>query len=686
MDRINGMAMLLLVLALCAGALGQKPSGDSDAWFETEADRDARMAWWREARFGMFIHWGLYAIPAGEWGDETRYGEWIMNNAQIPVETYEQFVPQFNPVDFDADEWVLAAKDAGLRYIVITTKHHDGFCLFDSKHTDYDIMSTPFRRDIMSELAGACRRHGMRLGWYHSIMDWHHPDYLPRRGWEDRSDEDADYERYVAYMRDQVTELLTEYGDIAVMWFDGQWEGTWTHEHGQALYELCRQLQPAVIVNNRVDKGSSLGRHPKYRGDYGTPEQHIPDTGLPGADWETCMTMNRHWGYNARDDDYKSTTTLIRNLIDIASKGGNYLLNVGPMADGRFPAMSVERLREIGDWMDVNGASIYGTQASPLEAPSWGRCTARMQDGRTTVYLHVFDWPQDGALRLANLGSDVERACMLADPRMSLRVIREGHMTSIKVPRKAPDEHATVIALDIVGEPIVYRTPTIDAPADIFVSAMIVSIDGGHPMIDVRYTLDGTEPTSRSPRYEQPIEIDETTVVRAVALHRDEVVSEIVTRRFERVEPMPAVDVHPAGSGLRLEIYEGNWDTMPDFDGLEPVEVGVASSVSLPSGATAEYQGRRMNGYLAVGHDDVYIFELESDDGSILTIDGIVVVDNDGLHGSKALRGAIPLEAGRHAIEVEYFNKTGGATLYLRMGRAGGPISLVAPNVLTHAP
>jgi alpha-L-fucosidase len=413
MDRINGMAMLLLVLALCAGALGQKPSGDSDAWFETEADRDARMAWWREARFGMFIHWGLYAIPAGEWGEETRYGEWIMNNAQIPVETYEQFVPQFNPVDFDADEWVLAAKDAGLRYIVITTKHHDGFCLFDSKHTDYDIMSTPFRRDIMSELAGACRRHGMRLGWYHSIMDWHHPDYLPRRGWEDRSDEDADYERYVAYMRDQVTELLTEYGDIAVMWFDGQWEGTWTHEHGQALYELCRQLQPAVIVNNRVDKGSSLGRHPKYRGDYGTPEQHIPDTGLPGADWETCMTMNRHWGYNARDDDYKSTTTLIRNLIDIASKGGNYLLNVGPMADGRFPAMSVERLREIGDWMDVNGASIYGTQASPLEAPSWGRCTARMQDGRTTVYLHVFDWPQDGALRLANLGSDVERACML---------------------------------------------------------------------------------------------------------------------------------------------------------------------------------------------------------------------------------------------------------------------------------
>jgi alpha-L-fucosidase len=239
------------------------------------------------------------------------------------------------------------AKDAGMRYIVITSKHHDGFSLFDSAHTEYDMMSTPFQRDIMAELAEACRRHGLEICWYHSIMDWHHPDYLPRRGWDDRPTDGADFERYVGHLRDQVTELLTNYGDIGVMWFDGQWEGTWTHEHGGPLYELCRDLQPDVIVNDRVDKGrrghSGIVAE-GFAGDYGTPEQHIPATGLPGVDWETCMTMNRHWGFNAYDEQWKSSEDLIRKLVDIASKNGNFLLNVGPRADGTFPPEAVERL------------------------------------------------------------------------------------------------------------------------------------------------------------------------------------------------------------------------------------------------------------------------------------------------------------------------------------------------------
>src|SRR5262245_652684 len=239
------------------------------------------MNWWREARFGLFIHWGLYAVPAGEWQGATEHGEWIMHTAQIPVARYERFREQFNPTGFDADAWVALAKRAGMKYIVITSKHHDGFCLFDSKLTDYDIMSTPFQRDIMKELSTACRKAGLKMCWYHSIMDWHHPDYLPRREWENRPAEGASFARYFEHLKGQVKELLTSYGDIGVMWFDGEWESTWTHEFGKDLYAWCRQLQPSVIVNNRVDTGRSgmagMSEGADRAGDFGTPEQEIPE-------------------------------------------------------------------------------------------------------------------------------------------------------------------------------------------------------------------------------------------------------------------------------------------------------------------------------------------------------------------------------------------------------------------------
>src|SRR5262249_48306433 len=283
---------------------------------------DPRLDWWRDARFGMFIHWGLYAVPAGEWEGKTGYGEWIMNHAQIPVEKYERFRARFNPQKFDAGAIVRAAKNAGMRYIVITTKHHDGFCLFDSKETDYDVVSTPFKRDTMKEMAAACRREGIKMCWYYSIMDWHHPDYVPRRDWEDRPADNADFDRYVKYLKAQLRELLTNYGPIGVLWFDGQWEGTWTDARGQDLYAYVRSLQPNIIVNNRVGKAGGdfgLNRDQGVIGDYGTPEQTIPDL-APEGDWETCMTMNDHWGYNAADKHFKSTEELIRNLADIASK------------------------------------------------------------------------------------------------------------------------------------------------------------------------------------------------------------------------------------------------------------------------------------------------------------------------------------------------------------------------------
>lgn len=450
----------LLVSMTAALALGQTNPA-------VALDDDARMAWWRHARFGMFIHWGLYSVPAGEWQGNTNHAEWIRTTAQIPLDTYDEFVDQFNPTEFDADAWAAMAQDAGMQYIVITSKHHDGFALYDSAVSDFDIMATPFKRDIMAELADATRDHGLRMCWYHSIMDWHHPDYLPRRGWEaaDRPVGDADMDRYVAYMFTQVAELLTNYGDIGVMWFDGEWEATWNSTYGEALYKLCRSLQPDVIINNRVDKGRGgmAGMSDEgYFGDFGTPEQTIPATGIPGVDWETCMTMNGHWGFNAADKDFKTTTDLIQKLCDIASKGGNFLLNIGPKADGLFPQESIDRLREIGDWMDVNGEAIYGTTASPFGLFDWGRCTAKIGDDASTLYLLVFDWPTSGVLRLEGLGSEVLGASLLADSERDVGVVQKDGVTYLQVGTGAPGHHASVLQLDIKGQPIVDPAPTLD--------------------------------------------------------------------------------------------------------------------------------------------------------------------------------------------------------------------------------
>jgi alpha-L-fucosidase len=420
---------------------------------ETTEQRDSRMAWWRDARFGMFIHWGLYAVPAGEWKKETDHAEWILETAQIPVEKYEKFAAQFNPIKFDAKEWVEIAKKAGMKYIVITSKHHDGFCLFDSQLTDYDVVdATPFKRDILKELSEECHRQGIKICWYHSIMDWHHPDYLPRRNWEKRSSAGADYDQYVKYLKGQVRELLTNYGEIGVMWFDGEWEETWTKERGFDLYKYVRSLQPNIIINNRVGKGRA-GMAGTYDpetavGDFGTPEQEIPGTGL-GYDWETCMTMNDHWGYNKHDNNWKSTEDLIRKLVDIASKGGNFLLNVGPTAEGLFPQPSVERLRTIGEWMRVNGESIYGTTASLFEKLEWGRSTTKGKK----LFLHVFDWPKDGKLSLPGLISRVKTAHLLANPQATLDVNYQEGSAFISLPEKAPDPVVSVVVLEFEQQP-----------------------------------------------------------------------------------------------------------------------------------------------------------------------------------------------------------------------------------------
>lgn len=493
-----------------------------------------RMDWWRDARFGLFIHWGLYAIPAGEWNNQTNHAEWIRTTAEIPVTTYDKFVSQFNPAKFNAGEWVKLAKEAGMKYIVITSKHHDGFSLFDSKQTDFDVMSTPFQRDILKELAEACNKENIQLCFYHSIMDWHHPDYLPRRNWEkDRTAAGANLNNYVAYMKNQLKELLTNYGKIGVLWFDGEWEDTWTHERGKDLYQYVRSLQPSVIVNNRVDKGregmAGLTKSNEYKGDFGTPEQEIPSTGIAGTDWESCMTMNNNWGYNSHDNNWKSSEDLIQKLIDIASKGGNFLLNVGPTAEGVFPQQAIDRLKDIGSWMRVNSKSIYETEASPFKKLAWGRCTQKTISGGTRLYLHVFDWPSDDKLVIPGLGSKVSAAYALSN-RSKLIATTDEFNVIIDLSGAEKQEYATVIVLDVKGKPIVYVEPEIKSPGAIFIDQLPVRVSTGIRNATTSFTIDGTEPRLTSPKVTKTVILKKSATLKAKAFVNGKAVSGTVSQ------------------------------------------------------------------------------------------------------------------------------------------------------------
>ena len=440
------------LLSLAFAVSGFAADSTSMLQKETKKEFDARMAWFREAKLGMFIHWGPYCVPAGEWKDNKNYGEWFLEETKMPVSEYEKFRDQFNPEKFDAKQWVAIAKDAGMKYIVITSKHHDGFAMFDTKLTNWSIMSTPWNRDPLKELADACKEADIKFCCYHSIMDWHHPDYMPRRAWNDVAKGTPDFDNYVKFMKGQLEELVTNYGPLGILWFDGEWEDTWTQERGKDLYAYCRSLQPDIIVNNRVGKNrqgmQGLSKGDDVVGDYGTPEQEIPANGLPGVDWESCMTMNNHWGYNKNDNNWKSAPDMIRMIIDIASKGGNYLLNVGPTSEGEIPEPSVERLREIGAWMKVNGESIYGTTANPFpKAPAWGRVTQKGDN----LYLHVFDWPKDGKLVVPRLGKKkVAATYLLSDPNcLPLPINEKPDSIEIVVSGPAPDKVASVVVLGL---------------------------------------------------------------------------------------------------------------------------------------------------------------------------------------------------------------------------------------------
>ena len=641
---------------------------------ESKADKDKRMQWWRDARFGMFIHWGLYSVPAGEWKGATNHAEWIRTTAKIPLEEYNKFVPQFNPVNFNAEAWVQMAKDAGMKYITITTKHHDGFCLWDSKQTDFDIMSTPFKRDILKELAEACRKiGGVKLCFYHSIMDWHHPDYNERREWEkDRPTEGTDRKRYITYLKNQLKELVTNYGDIGVLWFDGEWEGFWSHEDGKDLYNYLHNLKPGIIINNRIDKGRSgmagMTSEGDYVGDFGTPEQEIPETGFPGVDWESCMTMNDNWGYNKADKNFKSTKDLLQKLADIASKGGNFLLNIGPKADGTFPQESIDRLKAISKWMKVNGESIYGTSASPFEHTSWGRVTQKQVGKNTLLYLHVFDWPQNGIITLSGIENKAVKAYLLANKKVMTVSLKDNNIT-LKLPETALDTINTVIVLEIAGKLVVYKAPVITAYSFLFIDRReaTITMPGEQGNAIVRYTLDGTDPVSTSPVYQNKISLINTSLLKARCFVGKKPVSEIAMQRFEKVAPTGGVDIFKATPGLQVNYYEGDWDKMPAFSSMDAKETFISSSVSNAGKKGNERYGLVLQGFLKIAEAEVYNFYLSSDDGSKMYLDDMLLIDNDGLHGMTEKKGTAALAPGYHIIRIEFFNKTGDDDLQLKI-------------------
>jgi len=458
--------LILLVLILFSKATFTQETiiKSTQALIETREEHDQRMAWFRDAHFGMFIHWGLYSQLAGEWRDTTISGaaEWIQQILHIPSSGYAELTKSWNPQNYHATEWVQLMKAAGIKYVCITTKHHDGFCLWPTKmNDDWNIGKTPYGKDLLKPLAEACHAEGLQFCIYHSVMDWHHPDWPGRPQFNDYAKNPPDKTRFKQYLYGQLDELFTNYGPVGMVWFDGTWDrDSWTSEDGKELEDYTRSLQHGVILNNRsgylppqrkfdFNIANSYGYI--FAGDYISPEGEVPPTGLPGIDWETCQTMQlpNNWGYN-RLVGFRPFTDLLHQLVDVTSKGGNLLLNIGPSADGEILPQARQCLEKFAGWMRVNAESIHGTRASPFPTLTFdGRCTQK--DGK--LYLHVFKWPSDAKLVLP-VGNKIKRAYLLADTqRESLQMVSDSKGVVIKLPQAMPDPVDTVIAVEIEGTP-----------------------------------------------------------------------------------------------------------------------------------------------------------------------------------------------------------------------------------------
>jgi alpha-L-fucosidase len=430
------------ILLACLGALVVcLTPARAQIGYQPAPENLAARQWFQDAKLGLFIHWGVYSVLAD--------GEWVMNNKKIPLADYEKLPALFNPAEFDAAEWVGLAKAAGMKYITITSKHHDGFAMFDSKVSDYNIVArTPYKKDPLKALADECRRQGLKLFFYHSQLDWHHPDYYPRgRTGQDAGRPDrGSWPRYLEYMNAQLTELLTNYGDIAGIWFDGWWDKPDADWQLGKTYALIHRLQPQALI------GSNHHKRPNPGEDFQMFEKDLPggrtaefnqNSEIGDLPLETCETMNGAWGFNLTDRRYKSTRDLVRYVVRAAGANANFLMNVGPMANGRIQPEFVTRLKEVGAWMAKNGESIYGTRGGPVAPHAWGATTRRGD----RVYVHVLDSP-DTSLLLPPLPAAVRSAKLLNGGR-AIDFKSGDFGTVLTIPRDAVDPIDTIVVLEL---------------------------------------------------------------------------------------------------------------------------------------------------------------------------------------------------------------------------------------------
>ena len=449
--------LVIIVFMGCTSSNGQNVK-DAVVSGKQSAQED-RLKWFKDAKFGMVIHWGPYSRLGGEWNGKKEppghsISEWIMKDFKIPVREYRDLAHQMNPVKFDAHEWVRLAKATGMKYIIITAKHHDGFAMYHSKVSKYNIVDwTSFGRDPLKELSDACAAAGIKFCVYYSHReDWDHPG-----GYGNNWDYDNDWgedlfqkEKFNKYLEEkakpQLRELLTNYGPLGLVWFD---RGMFTEEQGREFVKIVHDLQPDCLINSRVGNYNQ-----ELLGDY----QSMNDNGMPpgglGEYWESIQTLNKTWGYSKFDTMWKSPATVIQRLVEIASRGGNYALNIGPTGEGEIPGATVDIFNKVGPWVQRNGESIYGTSANPFPGLSWGYATVK----GSKVYLFVRDWPKNGELKLPGLKNAVKSASFLIDPSVKLPVKQAGNITGIDLPSTAPDNPITVVVLEIEG------TPRVDAP------------------------------------------------------------------------------------------------------------------------------------------------------------------------------------------------------------------------------
>jgi len=664
MKNHNKLLILFIFLIHLSGCMARKPTD--------------KMEWWKEAKFGMFIHWGLYSIPAGEWNNrQTKIGEtteWIQCYMKIPVADYRSLAARFNPIRFNADTFVSLAKEAGMKYIVLTSKHHEGFAMFKSSDPFNVVDATPYKRDIVKALAEACKKQGMHFGLYYSqAQDWNHPGGAACPGHWDSAQEGSFDEYLDKVSIPQITEILAAYKP-EILWWDTPCEMT---RERAARFAPILAKYPILIMNNRLSEGIA--------GDLETPEQFIPATGFPGKNWESCMTMNGTWGYGANDHNWKSAEVLVRNLIDIASKGGNYLLNVGPTSQGLIPDPSVERLKAVGAWMKTNGEAIYGTTASPFRKLEWGRCTVKKTAGKNRFYLHVFDFPEDGILRIPGLASKVDEAWPLKDRRHKLKVEYSGNYLNINVSKIEKDKFATVIVLETTDEVVVFNGPQISAEYSVFIDKAAFQITTDLPGCVIRFTTDGSVPTQESAVAEGTnVVINPSSfVIKALCFRGKSAISGLTEKSLTKEEPVSGIVVQNTKPGLAYAYFEGVWGKLPDFSGLKPMNKGIAQTIGLAMKKRNNDYGLLFSGYLQVPETGVYKFFLTSNDGSRMTISGKSLL-NDGLHGMEEKSMDFALCKGLHPIEIQYFQAGGGDGLKVEWKTNGKDRTVMDGLCLVH--